>query len=248
MNTRYTCLIADDEIHAIELLSDTLHDLYGARIDIVRTCTHWREALETLQTDAYDLVFLDISMQGRSGIGLVKCVPDLQSEVIFITAYEQYALEAYKVMAAGYIVKPFNDIELAAVTDKAMKRIKNKRIAQHEEQAIVPVKNNKLGIPNGNAIEYVNAEDIIYLEADGAYTRVVFGNKEILSSYNLGKFKEILDSQLFYQIHRSFLLNLNHVSRYENGVIHTSLDKMIPVARSSREAFLKLFKRVNGGA
>lgn len=239
---KHTCIIVDDEPQAIELLADSIR-LFYKNIEIIHTFTHWTKALEALRNVTCDILFLDISMQDKNGMDLLRLVPNLQSEVVFITAHTDYALDAFKFSAAGYIVKPVDNADLITTVDKTLERINNKKLAHRHNN--IQSHEAKIGIPNSNSIEYLNINDIIYLEAEKSYTNVIAKGKTILSSYNLQKFITILDEQLFFQVHRSYVINLNHISRYETtGTVTMINDSHIPVAKNSRENFLKLFTRV----
>lgn len=239
---QYTCLIVDDEPKAIELLKDSLQ-VVNQNIIVAHTCTLWTDALTAIRTGTYDLIFLDISIQGRNGMDLLRSAPDLQSEIIFITAYSDYALNAFRFSAAGYLVKPIDEIELANVLDKALTRIEYKRAAQQNGRSnVLP---SRIGIPDNKSISYVDIADILYLEAHNTYTRVVTGDTEILSAYNMGKFRELLPEEVFYQIHRSYIVNMNHIRKYEHsGVVILDNQKELPVAQSARSKFQTVFARV----
>lgn len=244
MTNKYTAIIVDDEPQAVSLLMQRLQIL-NANIDVIGIYVSWRDALEALRSQECDILFLDISIQGKNGMDLLSAVPNLQSEVIFITAHSEYALSAFKFAATGYILKPIDDIDLAKAIDKAVERVIMKRKSKNSN--LPDLKHNKIGIPNNNAIDYVATEDILYLQAENTYTHVVTENKDIVSSYNLGKFKELLNDKMFFQVHRSFIINLNCIRRYESsGVVIMKNNMAIPVAKSSREDFLNLFARVNG--
>lgn len=242
---KFTCIIVDDEPQAIDLLADMLAELYPD-ILVEATYTKWSKALDGIRHHQPDLVFMDIAMQGKTGIDLVKCLPGTRGEVIFITAYSDHALDAFRVSAAGYILKPVDEAELVKTVDKALERITDKKRASRNGNPAMHVQ-NKIGIPSNNAIDYINTDDIIYLEAVSSYTNVFTPGKKIISSYNLQKFKQTLDDTLFYQVHRSYIINLNYVKRYENiGMLIMTSDAEIPVSKNVREDFLKLFNRVKG--
>lgn len=246
MSNNITCIIIDDEPKAIELLKDCLTDLYK-NVTILGTYTSGSQALDALRENQCDIVFLDISMPGKSGLDLMKLLPNLESEVIFVTAHSDYALDAFKYSAAGYVLKPIDDAELATAVDNAIERIINKKLAQrsntpaHNNVAINP----KIGIPNNNGIDYVNVNEILYFETLNKYTKVVTQHSELLSSYNIGKFKDLLEAHAFYQVHRSYIINLNCIRRYEsNGVVIMTDNKEIPVSKNVCEDFLNFFSRV----
>jgi two-component system LytT family response regulator len=237
----FTCIIVDDEPQAIELLADSLRML-NQNVDIIATYTSWNRALEGLRAQACDIIFMDISVQNRNGMDLLRCIPNLQSEVIFVTAYADHALEAFEFPASGYLVKPLIEADLAKVLDRAISRVMNKRQAPPAERERFT---HKIGIPDQKAINYIKTNDIVYLEAVNTYTNVFTSDKTIVSSYNIGKFRQMLDEKIFFQVHRSYIVNLEHVTRYEaDGTVILSNGKSLPVAKNAREPFLKLFSLI----
>ncbi len=246
MNSSITCIIIDDEDYAIESLSDILKLLYN-KINIIGTYTSWKDGLEALRTLKADILFLDISIAGKNGMDLLKLVPDIDSEVIFVTAFSEHALEAFNFLATGYIVKPIGEIELSKAVDKAIERISHKNhyiTNQKPEQTLA----SKIGIPCSSGIDYLNINEILYFEGAAAYTNVVTLHTQILSSFPLGKYKEILERNTFYQVHRSYIVNLNHIRRYNSsGDIVMINDMKIPVSKNLREEFLHLFNMVSRG-
>ena len=245
MTAPYTCIIIDDEHHAIGLLTESLKGLYS-NINIIGSYTSWKDGLEAVRTNKADILFLDISIDGKNGIDILKIVPSLESEIIFVTAYAEHALEAFKFSATGYIIKPVGDAELSSAVNKAMERIDHKRQAKLNSSGIHI--NSKIGIPSGKGINYYNVDEIIYFEAVNNYTRIVTKNGELTSSYNIGKFKNMLEGMPFFHVHRSYIVNLNYITRYEGiGLVIMINKKEIPVARNSREDFLKLFTSLQSG-
>ena len=163
MNTtaeKYTCLIVDDEPVAIALLEDLLQDHFP-NIEVAARFTYWTDALQYLKTEHCDLLFLDISMQGKNWLQLIRCVPELKSEVVFVTAYSDYALDAFRLSAAGYLLKPLDETELTSTVNKVLERVSLKK---HAERGSAPAASypKKIGIPSYNAIEYFNVDDIVY--------------------------------------------------------------------------------------
>ncbi|HXS36524.1 MAG TPA: LytTR family DNA-binding domain-containing protein [Flavipsychrobacter sp.] len=245
MENSFSCIIIDDEPKAIELLRGSLSSLYS-NINIVGTYTSWRIALEALRECNFDIVFIDISMPEKNGIDLLNLVPNLSCEIIFITAYADYALEAFSYPAAGYILKPVKDGNLTKALDKVFQRLHYKKMVNQEQACVGQKRNTKIGIPHYKGIEYVNIDDIIYFEAVKRYAKVVTSRSEILSSYSIGKFRHITESNLFYQVHRSYIINTVHMLRYENtGVIIMANNKAIPISKNVKQHFLNLFDAVN---
>jgi len=243
MKNKITCIIVDDEPKAIEQIEDLLTDLYN-NVEIVGKFTSWKDAFETLKTTSIDIILLDIQMPGKTGIAMLKLLPALQGEIIFITADATYALEAYNLHASGYILKPIEDALFKANMDKAIERVWNKaRASKHES---ITAGHDRIGVPNDEGIEYINVSEILYLEATAGYTKIKMTNMELLSSYSIGRFKNFLDANIFFQLHRSFIVNLNYVHQYKNiGVVVMTDASEIPVSRSQKEEFLKLFDKVS---
>lgn len=238
----YSCVIIDDEPKAIELLSESIQELYN-NINIVSTFTRWQDALDTLRSNNFDILFLDISMPQKSGLDILALVPELNCEIIFVTAHSEFALDAFNVGAMGYIVKPVKDVMLTKVVNKALELIDNRKIAKTNKPDRPESIINKIGIPNHKGIDYIAVDNILFIEALKRYTRIVENGKEVLSSYNIGKYKQLVNNNLFYQVHRSYIVNLNYVVRYETtGIITMSNGQTIPVSKSVREDFLKLFE------
>ena len=241
-NETYTCIIVDDEPQAIDLLVEDLANV-SPNLEVVSTFTSWSKALEGLRTIPCDILFLDISMQGRSGMDLLRCIPGLKCEVVFITAHSEYALDAFSFSTSGYLLKPVSEVELSATVERAIARCKHKETSDSDAAFLC----QKIGVAANNAINYVPIAEITYLEALNTYTKVCTREGEILSSYNLGRFKEMLPCPPFYQVHRSYIINVNLVKQYKTaGLVLMENNKEIPVTKTFRDRFLNIFKVVAG--
>ena len=240
MANNYTCIIVDDEQDAIELLIDRLGKLYK-NIIINGTYSYWEDALAALRKENPDLLLMDISMPGKNSIELLKLLPGLESEIVFITAHENYAIDAFAFSTSGYILKPIDDAELSAAINKAIDRVHNKRLAKQNTGSSTLAK-GKIGIPNNHGIDYISIDEILYLESTNKCTKIVTGKSEYISSTHLGRFKNLIDKHHFFQVHRSFIINLDCILRYESsGIVIMSNKKQIPVSRNIKNDFLKIF-------
>lgn len=240
MHNKITCIITDDEPKMVELLADSLSEFYP-EIEIVGKYHDWKSSLTGIKTMQPDILFLDISMPEKTGFDLLELIPNLNAEVIFVTAHTEFALDAFNFDVCGYMLKPINDKALVKTIDRAIARIALKK------KAIVPIENKsgKIGIPDDTGIRYVNINDIIYCETYNRYTKVVTTDVEIISSYNIGKYQETLTNDFFYQIHRSFIINLNHVKRYDaTGAVIMTTGIEIPISKKHKDEFLQMFNRV----
>ena len=244
MKAEFTCVIIDEDIAFAKLFSEKITALYG-NIAVTGTAPTWPAALSLVRDEALDIVFLESVLQQRSSIDLLRMVPNLQAEAIFVTHNSEYAIQAFNAQAAGYILKPVDDNILVKTVDRALKLIHNRRIAASVNSAIKTPVNTRIGIPNNRGLEYLDINNIVYFEATSRYTKVVEKDKELLSSYNIGKFKQLVADHPFHQVHRSFIVNLNCIRRYDvSGVITMTNGKEIPVSKGLREDFLKVFDRV----
>lgn len=242
MLEEYSCIIVDDEVHAIDTLMSRLSLLYK-NVQVRNTYTTWNEAVEGLRQTNCDILFLDISIQGKIGMELLDIIPNFNGEVIFITAHDDYAMNAFKVSATGYILKPFTDAELVKTVDKAISHIHDRKLATGVSG---PAPYTKVGIPQKDLTVYIDPQDIIYLEAIKTYTKIITKKEEIVCSYNLGRCKAVLPEEHFFTIHRSYVINLLHVNKYEHmGVVVMNNQTRIPVAKPVREEFLRHFRRIH---
>jgi two-component system LytT family response regulator len=243
MKNNFTCIIIDDEQDAIELLSVKIKMLAG-EIEIKGAYLSWEDALSVLKTQTFDIVFLDISMPGKNGINLLKLLPDLDREIIFVTSHVGYMQNAFDFSTSGYLLKPVDDNELLRAISWATRRAAYKQKASQSKMPVT-LPGYKIGIPNNKGIDYVNVNDILYLESINKCTKVVTAKGEYVSSNNLGKFKELTDKLPFFQVHRSFIINLHSVIRYESdGLVIMSDKREIPVARNIRQDFLQLIEDI----
>ncbi len=241
----YQCIIIDDEQDAIELLSNRIEELFE-NIEIIAAIGNWKEALHILRSKPADIVFLDISMPEKSGFDLLKLLPDMKAEIIFVTAHDNFALRAFSVSATGYVLKPIDDTELCVAINTALKRVDNKRVANTTSVVSAPALNAspKIRIPNNNNFDYVNIQDIIYLESMNKCTVIVTEKCKYTSATNLGNYKYLTEEFSFFQVHRSFIVNINYVTRYESSGLLIMKDKTeIPLSRNVKQDFLQLLGR-----
>lgn len=231
------CIIIDDEPKVLELLSDYLSELFP-ELSIDEKCTDWKTAYNALRTNHYDIVFLDISMPEKTGFDLLNLLPDLQSQIIFVTAHTEFALDAFNFDVCGYILKPVSEKSLINTVTRALNRISRTPEGLDNHQ-------NKIGIPDDDGIQFINPSDITYCETHNRYTKVVTKQTEILSSYSLGKFKEVLTQNFFFQPHRSYIINTKHINRYDtSGFITMSNGGIVPISKKYKDDFLKMFNRI----
>lgn len=240
MTRKFNYIIVDDEPNAIELLQSRMSILFPAS-ELTGSYTRWNDAIAALSMQRPDILFLDISMPEKTGIDFLKLMPDFNFQVIFVTAHSEFAMQAIKLSAAGYILKPVDDYELSFAVNKALGNINKTQPKADGQQG-----KQKIGIPNTKGIDYLNADDILYFESINKYTKVVTKDYSIMSSYNLGEFKKVIDDDSFFQAHRSYIVNLNKIKRYEmQGVLIMDDNMQIPISKNLRQEFIDLFSKLS---
>ncbi|ASS49884.1 MAG: hypothetical protein A3D31_09905 [Candidatus Fluviicola riflensis] len=230
MNT----LIVDD----VKLSRDGLAALINTHFpeaNIVGSVPSIEQARKLLKTEQIDLLFLDIQLQDGLSFDILDDVP-LNSKVIFITAYEKYAIEAIRKGAFDYLLKPINVTELKKCIER-IRELREMENEQFEKASDSIVFKGKIGISSMDGIEYVNTSEINYLKADGKYTIVCLKNNTITSSKNLKMFEVILPESLFMRVHHSYLVNLSQIIRFkkDDAMLVLSDGAEIPVAKSRKD-------------
>lgn len=249
--TTYSAIIVDDEIKLQEVLRIKL-EKFCPQIELIGVAANVPEAYALIQAKQPALVFLDIAMPLESGFDLLQKFSRIVFEVIFVTGFDQYALKALKMSAVDYLLKPVNTQELKAAVQKAIYEIENRKKIDHYEVLKHNLENAneltaKISIPSSNSYQLVMVVDIIRCEGWQKYTRIYLQNGEcIISSYNIGVFREMLNGYAFYQVHKSHLINTNHIQSYKkSGEVTMSDDSCVPVSRRKKEDFYTAFIEPN---
>jgi two-component system LytT family response regulator len=244
MLPQINCVIVDDEEKAIDVLSQRLNILFP-EIKITGKFTEWKKGLESLKTSKVDLLFMDISMPEKTGLDILKLFPSIPFQIIFVTAHSHFAVDAIKYQVAGYVLKPIDDYELSFAVNKALEKINKAQIKSVSGQQATIDNKLKIGIPNPKGVDYLNIDDILYFEGINKYTKVVTMEFSIMSSYNIAEFRKIVDSYSFFQVHRSYIINLNNIKRYEtSGTLIMEDNMTIPVSKNVRAEFLNSFSKI----
>lgn len=241
-------VLVDDEPKALAILRNKI-ERFCPRINIVGQTQHPEEAIAIINKEKPQLVFLDIAMPQISGFDLLKEIDNLNFEIIFVTAFDQYAIDAINHCAIGYLLKPVDNQSLIETVNKAITNIEEKTALKKnrlliDNLGITTFLKKKIVIPSQEGLEFVKIEDVIHLEGNQGYTSIhLVDRKPILSSYSIGHFHKILDNQIFYLVHKSHLINTNHIERYLNeGYLLLSNHQNVPVSRNRRQDFLDRLK------
>ncbi len=241
-------ILIDDERKALAILKNKLNRLCP-NVSIVAETQDPIEGLALIQKLKPQLVFLDIAMPEMSGFDLLAKIKAPNFEIIFATAFDNYAIEAIKHCAIGYLVKPVDNHDLVETVNKAIQNIidksalkKNKLLI--ENLGVQTFQNKKIVIPSQEGLEFVKMSDIIHFEGDNGYTLIhIINRKPILSSHSIGYFNKLLENQSFYLIHKSYLINLSHIEKYLNeGYVVLTNNHKLSVSRNKRSDFLNILK------
>jgi len=233
-------LIVDD----VKLSRDglgTLISTYFPEAEIIGSVPSVQEARKILKAETVDLLFLDIQLQDGIGFDVLDDV-SFDTRIIFITAYEKYAIDAIRKGAFDYLLKPVNVEELK----NCIARIREVSTIETEQQQqqlsdSALVFQEKIGISSMDGIDYVDTKDILYLKADGKYTEVRLRDNTIISSKNLKMFEYILPEHFFMRVHHSYLVNLSEAKRFnkEDAMLVLKDRTMIPVSKSRKEMLMR---------
>jgi two-component system LytT family response regulator len=197
-------------------------------------------------------VLLDIKMDDGTGFDLLKQIEPVDFKVIFVTAYDQYAIHAIKFSALDYLLKPVDPDDLIQAVEKA-----EKLLVQELNQQLGVLADNmqtqdrlkkKIILKTFDNIHLVKVSDIVYCESDDNYTRFHLENKSILVSTTLKEYEEMLGEYGFFRAHRSYLVNLGHIETFEKadgGAIILTNDKKVPVSSRKKEQLLDLLERIS---
>lgn len=241
----FRSIIVDDEPKLVEVLKIKL-EKFCPQLQIVGSGSNVVEAKQLIKDTKPDIVFLDIEMPGGSGFDLLDQFDPINFEIIFVTGYHEFALEALKLSAVDYLLKPVKTSDLAAAVERACSRLETSKILSNYQILQQNLNNTgdqtmKVGIPNNDAYEFVQVSDIIRCEGWNKYTKVFLTNKnEIVSSYNIGVFKDMLEPYGFYSCHKSHIVNKTHIKRYlKEGIIVMQDESEVPLARRRKESFVQ---------
>ena len=235
----------DDEHHARNVMKFVVNN-YLEDVSIVGESNNLIDGIKEIKELKPDIVFLDIEMPTYSGLQFVKQYSDpIDFEIIFVTAYQQHAIEAIRLAAFDYILKPVNHEDL-------QKAIKRYRVSIQEKSSIEnrmetldnnldDSKESKLVIKNHDGVSIINVTEIEYLEASGMYT-VIYASNKVMASKPLKDFEEQLNNR-FYRVHRTYLINLDKLRnpvKIQNGQIELISGKLIPISRYKKQELLEI--------
>lgn len=215
-----TCIIIDDEKPAREFLTKLINQYFGQKLVVLEAVESVEKGVEAINKMHPELIFLDIEMKGEDGFQLFKYFDNVFFDIIFTTAHKDYAIDAIKHAAIDYLLKPINFVDM----NEAIKRLERKQTASTNQQRISALLENlntdssqfnKIAIPTSTGYELEKVSNILYCEGFDNYAKIVtLQGKEIVITKTLKYLEETLPNNVFIRIHKSTLVNLNHVTSY----------------------------------
>lgn len=240
-------IIIDDEINGREFLSKLLARYFQNKIAVLEMCDSVKNGVNAINKHKPDIVFLDIQMPNENGFELFKYFDNINFEVIFTTAHKDYAIDAIRHSALDYLLKPISYIDLLS----SIKRFETNQDAlkRHERIALL-LENlssnndsfNKVALPTYTGYELQKLSNILYCEADSNYCKIIcIDGKELLLSKTLKYVEELLANELFFRVHKSYLVNLNYITKFDkidDLKITLTNGAQLPVSVRKKEQFL----------
>jgi len=237
-------IIIDDEKLSLATLSKML-DLNCPEIEVIGKHQRPAAGLEAIRNEKPDIVFLDIEMPGMNGFDLLNSLDKIDFDVIFTTAYDEFALRAFKVSAMDYLLKPIDSEDFIQAIDRLNKSIANPTMNSQIQLLLNNLKKEDhkktIRIPTSEGFEIIEVKDIIHCNADTSYTHLYTTNSKLLVSKPIKYFEDLLKDANFFRIHNSHLVNINHVKKYtkgKGGYVTMSNNTAIDVSTRKKEEFL----------
>ncbi len=249
--TMIRCIIIDDENNSLEMM-EWLLTTYCPQVKIEALCNSGAQGVEAIHKHRPDVVFLDIEMPHMNGFDMLEQFDKLFFDVVFCTAYDQFAIKAFKYSALNYLLKPVDPDDLR----ETIRRIETKQalptrdqidlLLQKMQQTGKPA-TARIALTTNDGMIFVPTADILYCEAESNYTKVVLSSgKKIVVAKVLKDIDEALAGEDFFRIHNSFLININHIKKYvrgDGGYVIMDDENTISISRPRRQAFMEMFSR-----
>jgi two-component system LytT family response regulator len=254
MKKKLRTLIIDDEPNAVDFINSIIGE-YCPGLEVVGKAHNVTEGALSITENKPDLVFLDVEMPNGTGFDLLSQFPDKVFDVVFITAFNHYAIKAIKFSAVDYVLKPINIEEFIEAVNRVIQK-RSHGPAQGNESFRVLMENlktahpSRLAIPTSDGMEYLNPKDIIRIEADRSYSWFyLVNNRKMLVSKHLKEFQDLLGDRYFFRSHNSVLINLKFVKKFvrkDGGYIEMLDGSQVPISRNKKDLFLLSMSRFKG--
>lgn len=240
-------VLIDDEIDSIRIL-ERLLDTYCPQVSIVGKADGVETGIHTIQTARPDLVLLDVEMTQGSAFDLLNQLQPINFQIIFVTAFDNYAIKAYKYSAVDYLLKPVDIDDLCAAIERVTQKIQGKSFLDQMQVLLHNVETfhlsqQKMAVPTLTGLIFIAIRDIMRFEAKGSYTTIYLNNGEqIMATRNIKEYEELLPAVIFCRVHNSHIINLHKIQKYHKGrggYVIMEDGSSIEVASRRREEFLR---------
>ncbi len=237
-------VIVDDEKNAVEGML-TILKKFCTDVEVVGTAFNASSGIEIIKNMLPDLAFIDIEMPDANGFDVINSIKNKNILMVFVTAFDQYAIRAFKANVIGYLLKPVDIEDVQNIIEKAKELTINRELL--ESITVKKIQIEKISVPTNKGLLFIEPENILYIEADGRYSHIhMVNNESVFVSKNLGEIEEMLDPDIFFRAHHSSIINLKYICELntkDGGYLVMSGGEKIMLSRRKKEEFLKLFKK-----
>ena len=238
----HSCIIIEDQPPAQRILQKYIKDI--GNLELKGIFSDALTALEYLKDQAIDVIFLDIHLPKISGIDFLKILPS-KPKIIFTTAFSEYALQGYELDVVDYLLKPFSFERFVKAVSKAVYQQENTALLQTSPPSSSAIKESFLFVKTGKEYQKIDISNIQFIKSDGDYTHLFLTNGKHLASHPLKYWIDKLDATIFCQIHKSYLVNVQHISKVTGNQVYIK-DNLLPIGRTYREGFISDYLKGEG--
>jgi two-component system LytT family response regulator len=239
-------IIIDDEQHCINSLSADLAK-HCLNVKVVATCNSAKEGILSIKKLRPRLIFLDVEMPWMNGFEMLEMIDHIDFCIIFATAYDKFAAKAFRISAVDYLLKPIDVNDLKIAVKKAEEKILASEGTVNIQNLLhnirQPSQQQKIAFPQREGYEFIQAENILYCHAEGAYTYIhLLGNRKFIVSKTLGDVEEMLPSDIFLRIHHSIVINLRHITNFirsDGGYVVMNNGEKLIVSKARKDNLLE---------
>lgn len=245
-------IIVDDEKHATEVLEMKLRKL-NTGVQVLAKFNQPEAAIEFIRMTEFDILFLDIEMPRLNGFDLLKQVAEFHFDVVFTTAYDQYAIQAFRVSALNYLLKPVQEDELKEVItqwqQKKIKQLSHLQMTILQENIVPNAPKERLALPTNEGHEIIEISQVVRCMADTSYTHFLLSNgQKLVICRTLKEVSQVLEPNGFVRVHHSHLINpayLKKIVRQEGGYLLLTDNVPVPVTKQKRDWLVEQFSTID---
>ena len=237
---KINCIAIDDEPLALEKIREYIKRI--GYLNLLSDFDNAIDALEFLKTHNVDLIFLDIQMEELTGIQLIETLQD-KPKVVLTTAYDEYALKGYELDVCDYLLKPISFQRFLQACEKVYKQV-DPEIKTQKEHTVRSENNNDLNyffVKNGNKTQKIDFDDILFVEGMKDYLRIWTNEEKIMTLLSFKKLEELLPSEKFIRIHKSYLISIDKIESIERNRIKIAGERL-PIGNSYKRQFYKIIE------